>query len=89
MSTVTEPLAFEMMMRPLSRSLSRELAEALINLQADGATQAHYDELADKRNQGHLTPAELEELEVLVRANTMLGLLKAEAMTVLAREQAA
>jgi hypothetical protein len=44
MSTVTEPLALEMMLRPLSRTLSRELAEALVNLRADAATQAHYDE---------------------------------------------
>jgi hypothetical protein len=71
--------ALERLLRPLSRNLTVELARALVGVQADAETQARYDELADKRTEGQLTPAELEELDSMVRANTLLGVLKAEA----------
>ena len=73
----------EKLLRPLSQDLTIELARALSNLTADEETQGRYDALADRKNQGRLTPAEEEELESLVRANTILGLLKAEAQLVL------
>jgi hypothetical protein len=69
----------------MSRNLTTELARALVNLTADEETQARYDLLAGKRTEGQLTPAELEELESLVRVNTLLGVLKAEAQAVLAK----
>jgi hypothetical protein len=69
------------LLRPLSREMTAELARALIHLRADEETQARYDELAEKQSEGLLTPDEREELEALVRANTVLGLLKAEAQT--------
>jgi hypothetical protein len=77
--------AFERLVRPLSQNLSVELARALIGVQADSETQSRYDELADKRTEGRLAPAELAELEAIVRANTILGVLKTEAHALLAR----
>jgi len=50
-----------------------------LSMQADVETQARYDELADKRTEGQLTAEEEEELAAMVRANTLVGLLKAEA----------
>jgi len=88
MTTGSETTALARLLRPLSRGLSAELARALITLQADGETQARYDELAERRTEGQLTPAEQEELEAMVRANTLLGLLKAEAHAVLAGSKA-
>ncbi|MCZ7640642.1 MAG: hypothetical protein M5U12_34025 [Verrucomicrobia bacterium] len=76
--------ALERLLRPLSQRLTSELARALIAVQADAETQARYDELAGKRTEGQLTPAEAAELESMVRANTLLGILKAEAHTLLA-----
>jgi hypothetical protein len=67
------------LLRPLSRTLTAELAQALISVQTDGETQTRYDELADKRTQGQITPEEQAELEAMVRANTLLGVLKVEA----------
>ena len=67
-----------------SRAISPSNLRALIGLQADTETQARYDELAEKRTEGQLTPAEAAELESIVRANTLLGLLKTEAHTFLA-----
>jgi hypothetical protein len=64
--------------------MSAELARALINLRADEQTQARYDQLADKSTHGRLTPDERNELEAMVRANTVLGILKAEAQLAMA-----
>jgi len=77
--------ALEQLLRPLPRSLTAELASALINLRADSDIQTRYDELAEKRTEGSLTMAEQDELEGIVRANTLLGLLQAEARSVLDR----
>jgi hypothetical protein len=83
MKTTNDTTALEKLLRPLPRGLTAELSRALINLRADTETQTRYDALAEKRTEGKLTPAEQEELEAIVRANTLLGLLKAEAQSVL------
>lgn len=77
--------AFARLVRPLSQSLTIELARALVAMQADAETQSRYEELAEMRTEGRLAPAELAELEAIVDANTLLGLLKTEAHAVLAR----
>ena len=85
MKTNGDTVVLEKLLRPMSRTLTTELARALVNLTADEETQARYDTLAEKRTEGRLTPAELEELESFVRVNTLLGVLKAEAQAVLAK----
>ena len=89
MKTGGDWVALARLLRPLSRGLTDELARALVNLTADQETHARYEALAEKRTEGQLTPLEEEELESLVRANTLLGLLKAEAQSVLTRPKAA
>ena len=76
--------ALERLLRPLSQNLTLELARALVGVQADAETQTRYDELAAKRTEGQLTLAEQAELESIVCANTLLGVLKAEAHVFLA-----
>lgn len=88
MANGPEISAFEKLLRPLSRDLTVELARALVGVQADAETQGRYDELADKRTAGELTAEELAELEAIVRANTLLGVLKAEARAFLAHGHA-
>ena len=84
MNTHGDTVALEKFLRPLARGLSTELARALVNLTADEETQARYDALAEKRTEGQLTPAEVEELESFVRVNTLLGVLKVEVRAVTA-----
>ncbi len=84
-----EITALERLLRPLSRNFTVELARALVGVEADAETQTRYDELAGKRTEGQLTPAEQHELESIVRANTMLGVIKAEAHVFLARTKPA
>ncbi len=71
--------SLERLLRPLRRELSRELAGALLGICADDEVQTRYEELADKNTEGLLTNGEHAELASLVRANALLGLLKAEA----------
>ena len=85
MKTNGDTVALEKFLRPMARGFSTELARAIVNLTADEETQARYEALADKRTEGQLTPAELEELESFVRVNTLLGVLKVEAQVVLAK----
>jgi len=85
MGNSTEASALERLLRPLSRKLTVELARALVNVQADTETQERYDQLAEKRTEGQLTSEEQAELESMVRANTLLGVLKAEAHALLAQ----
>jgi hypothetical protein len=84
MANPKEATALERLIRPLSRSLILDLARALIGIRADAETQARYDELADQRTEGRLTADEQLELESMVRANTLLTVLKAEARAFLA-----
>ena len=81
MANAAPASALERLLRPLSRELTTDLAQALIKVQADQETQSRYDELADKRSTGSLSPDEESELESLVRANTFVGILKAQAQT--------
>lgn len=85
MKTNGDTVALEKFLRPMARGLSTELARAIVDLTADEETQSRYDLLAEKNTEGQLTPAEREELESLVRVNTLLGVLKVEAKSVLAK----
>ncbi len=89
MADGTQASALERLLRPLARDLTVDLARALINMQADAETQTRYDELADKHSTGQLTAEEHAELEAIVRANTFLGVLKAEARAFLSNVKAA
>ena len=85
MKTNGDLAAAERLLRPMTSNLTAELAHALVNLTADEETQTRFDLLAGKNNEGQLTATEREELESLVRVNTLLGVLKAEAHAVLAK----
>jgi hypothetical protein len=73
----------ERLLRPLRKELSVELAQALTQLTADDEIQNRYDELADKNTVGTLIEHEREELESLVRANSLLTALKVRARAIL------
>jgi len=81
-----ETTGLERLLRPLSREMSLELARALVDIKADDDTQSRYDDLAERRTENGLTSAEQSELDSIVRANTLLGILKAEAHSLLRGE---
>ena len=79
----------ERLLRPLRRELNAELAAALLRMQADDEIQTRYEDLAERNTEGRLNPDEQAELTSLVRANSLLSVLKAEARAFLQRPSAA
>ncbi len=73
----------ERMVDPISRVLTPEAAEEIVNLRADEETQRRIDELADKCNEGSLTSEEQSEYQEFVSMFNILTVLQARARNVL------
>ncbi len=69
---------------PVSRSLNIEAARKLVRLKVDARTQARIDRLAQRCNEGELTPSEKSECERYVSAGTLVAILQAKARLLLA-----
>src|SRR5207244_3570582 len=72
------------LLEPVGNALSPDAARKLIALKADNQAQARIDELAERSNEGLLTPEERSEYETLIAAATVVGVLQAKARAVLA-----
>jgi hypothetical protein len=73
----------ERMVEPLGRVLTPEAAKAILDVRADDETQKRIDELADKCNEGELSPAERSEYQEFVSLFNILTLLQSRARSVL------
>jgi hypothetical protein len=71
---------------PVSSSLNEEGAQKLLTLKADRKTQARVAKLAEKCNEGDLTPEERHEYELCLMANHFIAVLQAKARILLARK---
>jgi len=67
------------LLEPFGECLTPEVARKLVNLQASPAVIARVEELAEKCNEGALTPDERAEYESYVHVNDVLTMLKARA----------
>ena len=85
MNRHAETPVLERLLEPVSRSLNAEAAEKLVHLKADVKDQARVDELADKCNEGQLTPAERAEYESYVTAANVIAIMQAQAQFLLAK----
>ena len=85
MTDVGDIRSLERLLLPLRRELNAELANALLRMKVDEEVQARYDELAGKNTDGTLGVEERNELASLVRVNSLLGVLMAEARAFLQR----
>ena len=74
---------------PLGRALTPDSARRLAELRAEPAQQLRMDELAERCNEGLLTPDKRVEYEAYVAAATLIGVLQAKARAVLASGAAA
>jgi hypothetical protein len=83
MVTATDFL--DRMLDPVAESLTPAVAERLVRLQVDAATQARIDLLAERCNEGELTPEERAEYEMYVHASGVIAILQAKARAVLAQ----
>jgi len=73
----------EEMLESVSRCFNVDVARALVALRADERMQARVDDLAEKCNEGQLTPEERSEYEAYVQASTLIGILQAKARRIL------
>ena len=73
-------------LEPVSSSLNEEAARKFLNLKADVKTQARVTKLAEKCNEGELTPEERHEYEMYLMANHLVAILKAKARLLLTRK---
>jgi hypothetical protein len=89
MIDIKDRSSLERLLRPLRRELNAEFAAALLRMQADDEVQTRYEYLAERNTEGLLDPEEQIELASLVRANTLLSVLKAEARAFLQHPTAA
>ena len=78
-------LFLDRLLEPVSSSLNEEAAKKLLTLKADRKTQARVTKLADKCNEGELTPDERREYETYIMANHFIAVLKAKARILLIR----
>jgi hypothetical protein len=73
------------MLEPVTRCFSADVARSLLALRVDDQTQARVEELAEKCNEGRLTPEERSEYDAYVQASTLIGILQARAKRLLAQ----
>lgn len=73
------------LLEPISRFLNPDSARALAEMEADSVAQTRVAELADKCNQGLLTPVEQKEYETYVHAGNLIAILQAKARLYLKR----
>ncbi len=77
------------LLAPIGECMTLEVAKKMAGLRADPDIQARVDELADKCTEGDLTAEERAEYESYVHATRVIGVLQAQARSILSRHDAA
>lgn len=75
----------EEMLEPVARSFGLKTARALAGLRVGTRTRARVEKLAEKCNEGKLTPGERAEYEAYIQASTLIGILQAKARRILSK----
>jgi hypothetical protein len=87
MAKVSAMTILDQFLDPLADCLTKEAATRILQLSLDPQTQARIDELARKANEGELSSEEREEYAEFVEGIDLIGILKAKARLVLARNR--
>ena len=88
MSESGSTAVLEQILEPVTRAFSRDVAQALANAKASPSAQERISELAEKCNEGALSPAERAEYESYVNAIDLVSLLQVRARVWLAKHGA-
>ena len=75
----TAAVHLDRLLEPFAVCLTPEVAAKVANLRADEAMQQRIDFLADRANEGQLTPAEREEYVAYLHAIDVIAVLQAKA----------
>ena len=70
---------------PIAACFTPEVAERVIELHADPDVQTRIDELAEKCNEGMLTPEETAEYDAYIHAMDVVAVLQKKARSLLAQ----
>jgi hypothetical protein len=81
--SIAENSALDRMLEPFSHCLNREAAERIVRFQIEPGVQSRVEELAQRANEGLLTPAERSEYQSYVDAADMITLFKLKAKRLL------
>lgn len=71
--------AFNRFLDPITSLLTPEVAQRIVDFRADAKMQARLDELADKCNEGLLTPDEVKEYDGYLDAIDLVTILQLKA----------
>ena len=80
-------MLLDRVLAPISGSLNEAGARKLLKLKADPTVQARVRKLAQKCNEGELTPEENREYEMYLMVNHVLAIRVAKARVLLARKR--
>jgi hypothetical protein len=79
MSGTFTATTFDRLLDPLTDCLTPEVARRILNLKIEPPLQSRMDELADKANEGTLTPSEAQEYREYVDGIDFIAIFKAKA----------
>jgi hypothetical protein len=79
-------LLLEEILEPIGGSLTETSARRLLKLKATGKIQARVRKLAEKCNEGELTPEETREYDIYLMVNHIVATLQADARHYLSRK---
>jgi len=74
------------LLEPVGRMMPLKFAEELAAMRASPEVQARIDELAERCNEGELTPEERAEYDAYIDAIDVISVLQAKARSVLAKQ---
>jgi len=79
MSQIQTPSILERMLDPLSRCFNAESARRLVDFRFDPELNNRVEYLAERCNEGLLTPSEREEYELIVDTADVIAIIKLKA----------
>ncbi len=84
MSTVAESTLLDELLDSVIDCLTPDVARRFASLRASPAVQARFDQLAEKCNEGTLSPSEADEYDALLRTLDVVTLLQLKARNLVA-----
>ena len=73
---------------PVAQCFTPEVAKRVAELRADPAVQARIEELAEKCNEGTITPEEMAEYDAYIQAMDVVAVLQKKARTLIVQTPA-
>jgi hypothetical protein len=68
---------------PVAQCFTPEVAKRMVELRADPAVQARIEELAEKCNEGTITPEEISEHDAYIQAMDVVAVLQKKARSLI------